>query len=258
MNVTRVSVTLLALPVFGLAGCGNASLPAGPVAPAKARPLVHDSKVGITWVSIPGGTFRYGCEPHDTACHPNEKPGQSTSVQPFWLMQTEVTISAYRLCKVGGACTEPGTSATQCNWGRPGRDDHPINCVDVAQATAFCEWLGARLPTGPEWEYAAKSGSSRVFPWGDGEPDMSLAHHAAELTAPVGSHSPGATPWGLEDMAGNVNEWTTDELKPGFAVARGGSFAFPDAGRLRASNRGGGPLTLRAGNFGFRCARAES
>ncbi len=206
------------------------------------------------WVSIPAGQFTAGCE-SQSDCPKHAASPHPVSVQAFGLMQTEVPVESYSRCVSAGACTAPESSERVCNWGKEDRKNHPVNCVDQAQAKAFCAWAGGRLPTGDEWEYAAKSGQHNSFPWGNAAPDDSRAQYDRSGTAPVGSHPAGVSPWGLQDMAGNVNEWTGDELKEGVAEMRGGSFGFAEPRRIRADSRGGGPVTLKAGNVGFRCAR---
>ena len=96
----------------------------------------------------------------------------------------------------------------------------------------FCQWLSARdgrkyrLPTEPEWEYAARGMDGRTFPWGERFDAGNLANFADKQTnfawrdpniddgfaesAPVGSFPRGASPFGIEDMAGNVFEWCLD------------------------------------------------
>ncbi len=122
-----------------------------------------------------------------------------------------------------------------CNDGHPDRLNHPINCVTWAQSQLYCEAKGGRLPTEAEWEYAARGSDGRVFPWGDQQPDPERANACdkrcqawrdeAELpdngmmfdaddgyagTAPVGSYPKGRSQTGLEDLVGNVFEWTSD------------------------------------------------
>jgi formylglycine-generating enzyme required for sulfatase activity len=170
------------------------------------------------------------------------------------MMQTEVTVAAYKVCVAAGAC--PADELTQdtpqatCNAPH-GRSTHPMNCVSHASAHAFCAWAGGRLPTAVEWEYAAKSGQSRVYPWGDGpvtgrqanfcDRNCPRALNEAQqkqwrdngwvamseddgwaATAPPGSFAAGDSAWQLKDMAGNVWEWTSSNYHSDKMELRGG------------------------------------
>lgn len=123
------------------------------------------------------------------------------------------------------------------NWKRPdgpgssikGKDDHPVVHIAYADALAYCEWAGRRLPTEAEWESAARGEKKgTLFFWGD---DMSLLGQQAntwegefpvnntkvdgfERRAPVKSYPP--NDYGLFDMAGNVWEWTSDWYNTGY------------------------------------------
>jgi sulfatase modifying factor 1 len=117
----------------------------------------------------------------------------------------------------------------------PNFDAHPVTQLTYNDALAFCEWLGRRLPTEEEWEYAARGGLPDVrFPWGH-TISRSQAHYNADSTAPVMSFH--ANGYGLYDLAGNVSEWTSSWYKayPGnvnsnphfgeqYRVVRGGSW----------------------------------
>jgi len=127
------------------------------------------------------------------------------------------------------------TGSRNCNEGRPGRDDHPVNCIDLEQAKAYCVFLGKRVPTEPEWEHAARGTDGRTYPWGEQAPSKELLnacglecvemfrdwgftvaptyeeYDAWRGTGPVGLFPRGASPYGLLDMAGNVWEWTVTE-----------------------------------------------
>ena len=108
-------------------------------------------------------------------------------------------------------------------------------------AGAFAEWIGGRLPTEAEWEYAARGGlEGKAYPWGD-EIEPALANYARTGTTgtkTVGSHPPNG--FGLNDMSGNVVEWVADRYDPAYyarspkADPRG-----PEAGKHRVI-RGGG------------------
>ena len=129
-----------------------------------------------------------------------------------------------------------------------------MNCIDWASAQAFCAWIGGRLPTPEEMEYAAKGGASRIYPWGDDPPGAALAQFGSrEGTAEVRAHPAGATPQGLLDMAGNAWQWTDSEAVGSNREARGGGWSSPP-GDLRASHRRLYRAQDRYSNIGFRCA----
>jgi formylglycine-generating enzyme required for sulfatase activity len=225
-----------------------------------------EARSGLEFVRVPEGTFRLGCATGDQACAPDEMPARVTAVGAFSLGRTEVPVEAYGRCVSAKACTPPGTGDELCNW--PSRPKHPVNCVSWAQADAFCRWAGGRLPTVPEWEYAAKSGRDVVFPWGN-EPFSVERANACDRqcndqvkqddgwrgASPVGQFPRGATPWGLLDMAGNVWEWTADDaFSPRHKVVRGGSFQN-EPQHLRASFITGFSTEGQDKLIGFRCAR---
>ena len=148
------------------------------------------------------------------------------------------------------------------SWGGPHPDwldalsAHPVVCVTRAQAAAFCAWAGKRLPTGVEWEAAARGLQGRVYPWGDEAPtrrsncldaecndtypagtcpaaeDVVRCPDTAPAWDPRGETTlpEGASPGGCLHMAGNVAEWVDE----GEAVLRGGSWDS-SADELRAS-----------------------
>ena len=210
-----------------------------------------EPKSGLEFVNIPGGSFHFGCEPQDTQCYDNEKPGRAASVRAFWLGKTDVTVAAFKHCVDAGACTAANTGGS-CNWGT-GKMDHPINCVDWTQAQAFCSWSGGRLPSAEEWEYAAKSGESRIYPWGDQQPNGQLAKYgSSDGTAPAGSYTAGASKWGLLDMAGNVWQWTASNYDADNKELRGGSWNSRPV-HLRASSRYRYDPSDGSSTFGFRC-----
>ena len=156
-----------------------------------------------------------------------------------------------RFVAAEGATTPP-------HWPAPA--DHPVTFVDWHEASAFCAWAGGRLPTEAEWEKAARGTDARRFPWGD-EEDASRAAVGSGLkrgtTSPVGAHPRGASPYGLQDMAGNVWEWTSTETGDGERVLRGGSYASPGLAWARCAMRSWSRPERRQAHIGFRVARGS-
>ena len=221
-------------------------------------------QIGIEVVTIPAGEFLYG-------------RNLATAYLPeYCLTKTPVTNAQYRVFVEAAGCRIPD------HWsgGQIPREkgDHPVVCVSWHDARAFCEWAECRLPTELEWEKAARGTDGREYPWGNvwqmgrcntqevisGE----LASIApgwveerrrrgskwASRTTPVTRYSPGASPYGLLDMAGNVSEWCKDSCDSGCdtKVLRGGSWSS-NRSEARCVSRFRADPELRYLNIGFRC-----
>ena len=110
------------------------------------------------------------------------------------------------------------------------RGDHPIVWVSYEDAKVYADYVGGRLPTFQEWQYAARGIDDRTFPWGYeiDKPRCNTAELGADGTTPVGTFKEGISPFGIYDMVGNVWEWTStpydDEKK--FRVACGGAWYY--------------------------------
>jgi formylglycine-generating enzyme required for sulfatase activity len=206
--------------------------------------------------AIPGGTFAMGST---LANDPSEQPVHMVTVAAFELDEFEVTVSAYAACVTAGGCTPAATTAF-CNAGVSGKSNHPINCVTWSQASAYCTWIGKRLVTEEEWEYAARGTDGREYPWGNAAPGNQTCWNKSDSCA-VGSFPTGKSPFGPQDMAGNVYEWTAslyseDYSKPRTGtryVFRGGS--WHPAFTVRSANRKAGDTMAQGGVIGFRCGR---
>ncbi|HWT79628.1 MAG TPA: SUMF1/EgtB/PvdO family nonheme iron enzyme, partial [Candidatus Methylomirabilis sp.] len=119
--------------------------------------------------------------------------------------------------------------------------NRPVVNVNWYEASAYCAWKGVRLPTEEEWKRAAYGTEGREYPWGNEEPDATRANYGEtgpRHATPVGLYPAGATPEGVQDMAGNVWEWVDDwyDKNKTVRVLRGGSW-FSDATVLRAAGR---------------------
>lgn len=209
-------------------------------------------------VLLPGGPFWAGAEHESFASE--ENPRFLTRLAPFCLDPTEVTAAAYERCVEAGACRPARTEYKTCNYKRAGRADHPINCIDHDEATAYCAWRGARLPSELEWEYAARGGAEqRKYPWGDDSPDGKTCWKQPHSCA-VGSFPAGA--FGLHDVVGNVWEWTEDWFAPypwpaasgRHRVYRGGSWSRRFEKWLRPTLRNRFAPDHWGSHLGVRCA----
>jgi formylglycine-generating enzyme required for sulfatase activity len=207
----------------------STATPKGFVAPA-AGTVKENSRDGLRYVWIPPGTFLMGCSPSDRNCFDWEKPAHPvTLTKGFWMGQTEVTVGAYK--KFSGATGAPLPFEPEHNTGWT-KEKLPIVNVSWDQAQDYCHWIGGRLPTEAEWEYAARAGSvePRYGPLDDvawyadnsGRQQVDATKIMQEDSqnfrkrllgngdAPhdVGQKRPNA--FGLYDMLGNVEEWVND------------------------------------------------
>jgi formylglycine-generating enzyme required for sulfatase activity len=215
-----------------------------------------------------------------------EQPVHTVTVPDFEMLKTEVTVAQYEECVAIAMCSVPDPDpwgdcapTEEGNWGVAGREDHPVNCVNWDQAGEFCAWIGGRLPSEAEWEYAARSGGQDIdYPWGDETATCSFAVMndgsdgcGTGHTMDVCSKPAGNTAQGLCDMAGNVREWNRDmwhwdyygaptdgsaweeQLESG-RVVRGGGFNYL-AFYLRAAGRGVEASFSEGPSLGIRCAR---
>lgn len=209
-------------------------------------------------VRIPAGSFFMGSENGDLA----ERPMKRRDVAAFELDLVEVPVERYRVCVDAGRCPLP-EAGLACNW--PDRGDHPVNCLPPPSADAYCAFIGKRLPTEIEWEYAARGSDGRVYPWGEALPEKQLCwkrNRERQGSCPAGAMLEDRSPFGVIDLAGNVSEWTSDKICP-FSVpgcgegrmARGVSWAETSAYFVRSSSRRGHFADQKSPEIGFRCAK---
>jgi rhamnose transport system permease protein len=219
-------------------------------------------------VEVPAGLFLLGSDKFE----PNETPPQEMELSTFFIDQFEATNAEYaQFVEATGYLTGAEEAGTKRNWRtyyEAGKDNHPVVKISYADAEAYCEWMGKRLPTEFEWEKAAGGPDGLVYPWGDSMDSTRVNGKASGLrgTTAVGSFSSGASPYGAEDMSGNVWEWTSSPFlaypgstyedpfySPDFRVTRGGGW-FDEPRQLRASNRSAAAVETANDDLGFRCA----
>jgi formylglycine-generating enzyme required for sulfatase activity len=259
-------------------------------------------------IKIPGGKFFMGSD--DRKDNADERPAHQVELMPYCIDTYEVTVAEYKKCSDRGECKRaprenefPGIDAKArktydplCTIRDPEeKAQHPINCIDYELATAFCAANAKRLPTEAEWEFATRGSDGRKYPWGDDPPTkgnylnacgkecvawgrkngaeveaMYAVDDGFATTAPVGSFPKGASPFGLQDVVGNVWEWVSDYYAPYSAdrvtdphgpatgterVIRGGAWNGGDVAWVRPTYRFKSMPTLRSHGIGFRCAR---
>jgi serine/threonine-protein kinase len=159
-----------------------------------------------------------------------------------------------------------------------GLEWHPVVWVSFVDVLAYCRWAGLTLPGEWQWEKAACGPEGRMFPWGDARPyrwrKEPLAHVRAEATCAVGLFSRTRSPYGCEELVGNVSEWCQmmpegawdrfppaypevplpPGLEPVYTVVRGACFLRTDAKNMAAYHRRRLAVTRRNRWVGFRPA----
>lgn len=213
---------------------------------AEGRSIVAEarSKLNIDWVEIPRGKFVFGldaaqseellnrlsCEfprgsPHERDCVLRETLGKVVELRTFYISRFPVTWKQFLAFAESDHCYSyrntytPKKQATILNNRRrlaQDEGDHPAD-VSWHSALAFCDWIGARLPTSAEWEKAARGVDGRLYPWGN-EWDSTRGNFNLDRnrwptkTSPVDAYPSGQSVYGVMDMMGNTYEWTLSTL----------------------------------------------
>jgi formylglycine-generating enzyme required for sulfatase activity len=293
-------------------GAGEASaLPAVPVfSSSGSRPDI---------VALPGGEFLMGAEGPLSYPEDGEGPVRPVTIAGFGIDRCAVTNAEYAgFVEATGYVTDaerlgfsfvfagllpddfaPTRGVTAAPWWREvrgaswahpegagsgvdSRADHPVVHVSWNDARAFASWAGGRLPSEPEWEYAARAGTTSTFPWGDdleptgvdgapvhmanvwqgSFPDANSCDDGYYGTCPVEAFAPNG--FGLHNLIGNVWEWTLDPFDRSATAAdastsramKGGSFMCHASycARYRPAARIAAAPDSSASNVGFRCA----
>lgn len=233
-----------------------------PSPPATPTPLPTPPPM----VEIGGGEFVMGRDAAEGGDR-YESPSHPARVGPFLMDVYEVTREEYWRCVEAGKCAKPP------GWyGDPypaGTGRLPVTGVTWEDANNYALWAGKSLPTEEQWEFAARGGGRRLYPWGD-EWTAGRANLGGDRLAEVGSHGE-PSPFGLFDMIGNAQEWTRSEwnkypdksayVSGGVAadalrVIRGGS--YKDApGVVTTTYRNALRMKTEPGyaQTGFRCVR---
>ncbi len=225
----------------------------------------QDNKPGIdSMVMVPEGEATIGLP--DDMPGSEKNPLRKMSFKAFLIDKYEVTNDQYKKCVEAGGCTipsliidyPPAFHEEGKDWYKDReREDYPVVGLTWKQAGEYCRWAGKRLPTAAEWEKAARGPDGWTFPWGyewDGTKanwDDKGRTDGFEKIAAVGRFPQGASPYGAEDMAGNVREWVDDLL------LKGGSW-YSNPNSLRPGDPGHEYIVERDDDMGFRCIKDVS
>ncbi|MBI4383909.1 MAG: formylglycine-generating enzyme family protein [Nitrospinae bacterium] len=204
---TRFNPLRLSLAIFILLAGVSSPVHAGPVVPPP----------GMAYV--PEGYFQMG----SASGADDEKPAHYVYTSAYFIDKYEVSNAQYK--EFMKATGHPPPKFWEDERFNP--PDFPAVGVSWHDAMAYARWKGRRLPTEAEWEKAARGKDGRLFPWGNqwdpgAQPFLANVFGKKDrypLTAPVKSFEPGASPYGVLNMAGNVAEWCLDWYDPDYYLA---------------------------------------
>jgi len=252
--------------------------------PNSINPIDGGEKV---WVA--SGNFTMGSTSSDQYAQSNEEPQHTVYLDGYWIYKYPVTVAQYQaFCTATSrAMPAPPTGIGWNSWN--GYGNYPMTCINWNDATAYATWAGAKLPTEAQREKAARGTDGRRWPWGntwDATKCANYANSGGPFVTPqtnhfgpwqIGSFLAGASPYGAQDMAGNVSEWCADwygetyyQTSPAnnptgpttgtLRVMRGGSwigYASQPEGFRTAARSALVPTTLSNTYYGFRCVMPQ-
>lgn len=224
-------------------------------------------------VEIPSGVFQMGR--NDSL--PTEAPAHQVTVNPFSMDKNEVTNAEYAQFVNDANHTPPE------QWGSVkapvGQELLPVSNISFDDAVAFAAWRSKRdgvtyrLPTEEEWEYVARNGDKdNLYPWGNTWMPGRAATKEAGVgkEQAVGTYPQGGNRWGVQDLIGNVWEWTSSkaslypgsplklpDVQKGWIVARGGSYGSP-ANKVSGTMRDWFAPNYKNPVLGFRLVKSNS
>jgi formylglycine-generating enzyme required for sulfatase activity len=254
--VKRICLTIVVLISFVFLFAQSANTAFEPY-----QQTIPGTEVQFKMVPINGGKFTMGSPAQDKAAKKDEQPQRTVTISPFWMGAYEVTHDEFDVffndmqvaenSKVD-AVTRPTPQYIDLSWGMGKEGGYPANSMQQFTAQMYCRWLYQktgifyRLPTEAEWEYAARAGTTTIYPFGDDPKELDkYAWHAGNSNKAyqkVGQKAPNQ--WGLYDMLGNVSEWTLDQYdEQSYAKVADGTVDPV----LTPSSRH--PRTVRGGSF---------
>lgn len=249
--------------------------------PSPLRKELVNPRDGAVLVLIPRGEFEMGASEDDKEASQGEKPKHAVILKPYYVYKHEVTNDQFR------KFTEATGYNAQGNWEKwvtAGTGNYPVVMVSWNDAAAYAKWAGMKLPTEAQWEKAARGTDGRKYPWGNkwnpnycNNKNTSPKILKGKVRAlyentgimPVDSFPEGKSPYGVFNMAGNVQEWCRDWYDENFyknfipvnpmgpsdgedKVLRGGSF-YQNTSSCRVTGREDNTPEANDTDYGFRC-----
>jgi serine/threonine protein kinase/formylglycine-generating enzyme required for sulfatase activity len=258
-------------------GTANNSVVATPTPGGQPTPNVPSVKAEM--IQIPGGSFKMG----SNSGSEQQKPEHEERVEGFSMDKTEVTNAAFYEFVASSNYKPASEEGFVAHWENnkpiPGDENKPVRYVNIEDIKAFADWRSKRdgvtyrLPTEQEWEYAARNGSkNNLYPWGDKfDPRCAHINQPGNDSVVVGTKTC-PNQWGVQDLIGNVFEWTGSE----WWSYPGSNVDLPESPEKRFMIRGGGafekttgenainsafrffaPASRRSPGLGFRLVRAN-
>lgn len=239
-----------------------------------AVPTCQATRAGM--IEIPAGPFIEGGPGEPASERVRAEPATArervTNLSAYAIDRTEATNAAYQLFARMSSFTgvRAPIYADTLQLESAMRDEYPVTSLSQGHARIFCGFLGKRVPTRAEWQKSLRGGlvladgrpnehPRRNLPWGD--PRLPVTANIVFVDpvapAPVGSFVGDVSPYGLLDLAGNVQEWTSDHNERGLAIASGGEWAETPVALLpdMLAIAHGRPEGLVTYYLGVRCAR---
>lgn len=189
-------------------------------------------------VKIPEGDFTLG-----HGMEPPYGPQRTVYLNAYLIDQNEVTNEEFK------------EQFPQHRF-RKGAERHPVTRVSWEQADSYCKKIHGRLPTGEEWEKAARGEQGSIYPWGDEKPRKKPhPFYSGVVKKTAGSDPQDQSPYGVQDMAGSVWEWTADSAGAAKLI-RGGLWNLHlDFEYSKTFDKAAIPPQEKLSFLGFRCVR---
>lgn len=211
--------------------------------PEAAEKIIRHTRDGKAMAHVPGGVYPSG--EHNT---------------PMWIAEFYIDVHPVTNAEYGNFVAATG-HPPPAHWmdEQPPAElvRHPVVHVSFADAMAYAEWSGKRLPTAQQWEKAARGEVGNRFPWGDKATTAkcNTRESGIEHTTPVDQFHSGTSVYGVYDLAGNVWEWCATETVPGRFILKGSAFTSPFV-MAEATAINDASVHMSDDDTGFRCVAA--